>query len=66
MTVREMPHDEILRVVMAGRDELAQEAFRLRRQAESAADRARAIRWETLAGELDDAIANLRMNRVPA
>lgn len=66
MTVREMPHDEILRVVMAGRDELAQEAFRLRRQAESAADRARAIRWETLAAELDDAIANLRMNRVPA
>jgi hypothetical protein len=60
MTVRERTSAEILAIVTRARDEITAEAFRLRRQADTAGDRQRAIRWEDLARDLDEAVLNLR------
>jgi|KBSMisStaDraftv2_1062788.scaffolds.fasta_scaffold2385263_2 hypothetical protein len=61
MTVQAMDHTEKLAVAVRLRDYLIEEAFRLRRRAETPPERARAIQVEELAVQADQLVTNLRM-----
>lgn len=63
MTVKNLTHDEVIALVVRARDRFAEDAAYWRRAGLGVDEIRRAIAYEEMARELDDAVGVLRMRR---